>query len=119
MTAPSPFATGLSGRCPKCGEGALFDGFLKIARQCDVCGQSFENADVGDGAAVFVMFIAGFLIILPALILFRLVDLPVYVHLIIWTPLVIIVTMALLRPAKGLLYALQFAHGAEEGRFED
>ena len=38
MTKPSPFQAGVSGHCPKCGEGAMFDGLLKIAPRCDVCG---------------------------------------------------------------------------------
>ena len=119
MSSPSPFATGFRGRCPKCGEGSLFKGFLEIAPRCDVCGTSFENADVGDGAAVFVMFITGFLIVIPALLLEVAAEPPVWVHLILWLPLVLIVSMVLLRPAKGLLYALQFKHDAQEARLED
>jgi len=119
MSAPSPFATGLSGRCPNCGEGALFDGYLKIADACDVCETSFENADVGDGAAVFVMFITGFLTVIPVLLVHIAFEPPLWVDFLVGAPLVIIFTLGLLRPAKGLLYALQFKHDAQEARLDE
>lgn len=118
MSAPSPFATGFSGRCPNCGEGALFDGYLKIADACDVCETSFENADVGDGASVFVMFITGFLVVVPALFAFAL-GMPIWAIFVVFTLLLFILTLVLLRPAKGLLFALQFKHDAQEARLDE
>ena len=64
----SPYSTGLSGRCPRCGDGHLFKGFLDIAPRCDVCGLEFAFADAGDGPAIFVMLLAGFLVVGTALI---------------------------------------------------
>ena len=58
MSKPNPLASGLRGRCPNCGEGYLFDGFLKVARSCEACGYDFSKADSGDGPAVFVILIA-------------------------------------------------------------
>ena len=97
----------------------MFDGVLKIAPRCDVCGASFENADVGDGASVFALFIVGFL----AVVLFLLVDVafspPMWVHILYQPPVVIILTLACLRPLKGLLFALQFEHDAQEARLDE
>ena len=119
MTKPSPFQAGVSGHCPKCGEGAMFDGLLKIAPRCDVCGADFDKADVGDGASVFVMFIVGFL----AVILYLPVEVafspPWWVHLIFQIPFIPVVSILLLRPIKGLLFALQFEHDAQEARLDD
>ena len=65
--APSPIVTGLGGRCPRCGRGALFSGFLTLAPACNVCGLDFSFADAGDGPAVFVTLIGGFLVLGAAL----------------------------------------------------
>ena len=47
----SPLKTGFTGKCPRCGRGKLFDGYLTVAKSCGNCGLSFEFADGGDGAA--------------------------------------------------------------------
>jgi uncharacterized protein (DUF983 family) len=117
MTRISPFAAGLSGRCPRCGEGAMFSGFLKIAPSCDACGQDFSNADIGDGAAVFVMFIAGFGAVIPALLIDIAYRPPIWVHFAYGIPIILFLSVFLLRPMKGLLFAYQYHHKAEEARF--
>ncbi len=98
----------------------MFDGLLKIAPRCHACGASFESADVGDGASVFALFIVGFL----AMVVFLLVALtfdhpPLWVHALIQLPLVPLATIACLRPLKGLLFALQFHHDAQEARLDE
>ncbi|HKQ94837.1 MAG TPA: DUF983 domain-containing protein, partial [Aestuariivirgaceae bacterium] len=55
----SPLAAGIRGRCPRCGEGPLFAGFLDVAPRCSACGLSYDFADAGDGAPWFVMLVAG------------------------------------------------------------
>ncbi|MEO8684328.1 MAG: DUF983 domain-containing protein [Devosia sp.] len=112
---PSPFLVGLLCRCPRCGEGKLFSGYLKIAPACAVCGLDLKFADSGDGPAVFVIFLVSPIIILLALITGALISLPPYVHLIIWIPATIILSMALLPPFKATLVALQYRHDAHEG----
>lgn len=112
---PSPFVTGLLCRCPRCGEGKLFSGYLKIAPVCTVCGLDLKFADSGDGPAVFVIFLVSPVIILLALITGALISLPPYVHLLIWIPATIILSMALLPPFKATLVALQYRHDAHEG----
>ncbi len=108
----SPYSTGLAGKCPRCGAGHLFEGFLTVAPRCDVCGLSFEFAGTGDGPAVFVSFAAGFIVVGLALILDILYEPPIWVHLLISLPLVLIVCLGLLRPLKGLLVALQYRNKA-------
>lgn len=119
MGRPSPIVAGLRGRCPYCGDGDLFRGFLTLAPRCECCGASFDAADAGDGPAVFVMLIAGFLVVLPALVVEVKFAPPLWVHLLLWIPLTLIACLFLLRPVKGLLVALQFHHKAEQGREED
>ncbi|HEY8260952.1 MAG TPA: DUF983 domain-containing protein [Methylosinus sp.] len=116
---PSPYVTGLLGRCPRCGKGSLFSGFLTLATKCDCCGLDLTFADAGDGPAVFVMTIAGFIVVGAALWVEVAYEPPYWVHLLIFLPLTVIVCAGLLRPTKGLLITLQYANKAEEGRRAD
>jgi uncharacterized protein (DUF983 family) len=114
----SPYAAGVRGRCPQCGEGRLFSGFLSLAARCERCGLDYRFADAGDGPAVFVILIAGFLVVGLALITEIVWRPPYWVHAALWLPAILVLTLGLLRPLKGLLVALQFHHKAEEGRFD-
>lgn len=119
MTGQSPVSAGLRGRCPRCGEGRLFDGFLAIAPECETCGADFRIEDAGDGPAVFIMFLVGAIVVPLALFLELWLAPPVWVHLIIWIPIVIGLSLAFLRPFKGVMFALQYKHGAREARLDE
>ena len=112
----SPYIAGIACRCPRCGRGRLFTGFLTLAPACESCGLDYGFADAGDGPAVFVILIAGFLVVGAAVIVEFVWRPPYWVHALLWGPMILIVTLGLLRPLKGLLVALQFHHKAEEGR---
>lgn len=112
----SPASTGLVGRCPRCGDGSLFSGFLTIAPRCEACGLDFAFADSGDGPAIFVMLIAGAIVLGGALTLEALWEPPIWVHIAVTAPLALIVCLGLLRPLKGLMVALQYRNKAEQGR---
>jgi uncharacterized protein (DUF983 family) len=107
---------GIVGRCPACGRGKLFDGYLNLADRCRSCGLNYGFADTGDGAAVFVILVAGFFLVGGALIVEVLYAPSYWLHAVLWGPLAILVPIALLRPFKGVLLALQFKHKAQEGR---
>ncbi len=113
-----PVSTGLAGRCPRCGQGKLFDGFLSIAPNCRSCGLDFKFADAGDGPAVFVTLLAGFVVLGAALWVELKYEPPMWVHLVVFMPLTPIVCLAMLRPLKGVMVALQYRNRAEEGRLE-
>jgi len=119
-TSPTglPIARGLRGRCPRCGEGKLFQGFLTLCPRCERCGLDFAFADAGDGPAVFVILLGGAIVVFAALITEVAYQPPYWLHAMLWLPLVLIVTLAPLRPIKGLLIALQYHHKAAEGRLE-
>ena len=114
----SPYSTGLSGRCPRCGEGKMFKGFIDIAERCDHCGLDYKFADAGDGPAIFVMLIAGFIIVGGALWLEVYYEPPIWVYIAVFLPLTLIVCLGMLRPLKGVLVALQYVNKAEQGRLE-
>jgi len=111
-----PSQTGMRGRCPRCGEGRLFSGFLDVAPRCQACGLDFSFADAGDGPAVFIMMIVGFIVVGLALFVEFTFSPPYWVHAVLWIPLVIGLSLGLLRPLKGFLIAQQYRHRAEQGR---
>ena len=115
---PLPISRGLLGRCPRCGEGHLFQGFLTLRPACEHCGLNYGFADAGDCPAVFVILIGGFIVVFAALITEFVYQPPYWVHAVLWIPLILLVTLGPLRPMKGLLIALQYHHKAEEGRLE-
>jgi uncharacterized protein (DUF983 family) len=117
-SSPSPFVSGLTCRCPRCGKGRLFSGFLQVAPRCEACGLDFAFADSGDGPAIFVIFVVAPVVIVLAFIFEALVHPAPYVHLIVWIPVTILLSLALLRPFKGTLVALQYRHDAREGRLQ-
>lgn len=110
----NPYAAGAAGRCPNCGEGHLFEGFLKVAPTCEACGFDLKTADTGDGPAVFVILIGGFLVAFGAVFTEIAFSPPIWLQLLIWLPLTALICGALLRPFKGLLVAAQFTNKARE-----
>lgn len=118
MAGVNPVLAGLACRCPNCGEGPLFRGFISVADRCEACGFDLKKADSGDGPAVFVILIVGFLVCFGMLFTEIAFHPPIWVHLVLWLPLTVILCLVLLRPFKGVLIALQFHHKAEEGRHD-
>jgi uncharacterized protein (DUF983 family) len=109
----SPFRAGLLCRCPRCGQGRVFRGFLTVAEHCSVCGLALSRHDAGDGPAVFVILILGFLVVGLAILVEAKAAPPLWVHAIIWPPFILIMAIAMLRPLKATLLALQFRHRPE------
>lgn len=99
-------------RCPHCGKGRLFEGFLKVVDACAVCGFDFTRLNTGDGAAIFIMQIAGGLVVFSALFLQIAYDPPNWAMLAVALPLVVGLSMGLMRPGKGVMIALQMKNGA-------
>jgi uncharacterized protein (DUF983 family) len=95
----------------------LFAGFLKLQSRCERCGLDYSFADSGDGPAVFIMFLAGAIVVGAALVTEILFKPPYWVHAVLWLPLIVLVTIGPLRPMKGLMIALQYHHKAAESRF--
>ncbi len=115
----SPVSTGMAGRCPRCGEGALFDGFLKFAPRCEACGADFTIEDTGDGPAFFVMSIVLFIIVPLALAFHMITQSPTWLTMVIWIPILIVCSLALLRPMRGVMFNTQWIREAREVRSKD
>ncbi len=116
MNAPlSLFATALKCRCPRCGRGKLYAGLLQVASQCPECGLDFAAQDAGDGPAVFVVFILGAVVVALAIVVEILFAPPLWVHIVLWTPVILGGAIAMLRPLKAGLIALQYRNHALGG----
>ena len=115
----SPYVAGLACRCPRCGRGKLFTGFLTLRPNCDVCGLDYAFIDVGDGASIFVMMLSGAIVVTAALIVEVKYQPPFWLHAALWLPLILATTLWPLRAIKSLLIALQFHHNATPGRLID
>jgi uncharacterized protein (DUF983 family) len=113
----NPSLAGLAGRCPRCGKGKLFQGFLSVAPRCEACGLDYGFIDSGDGPAFFVMTFSGFVVVAAALIVEVLYQPPFWLHAMLWLPLILITTLVPIRPLKGLLIGLQYRHKAAEQQF--
>jgi uncharacterized protein (DUF983 family) len=88
----------------------LFFGLLSVRPACPGCGLDLRAQDAGDGPAVFVIFFLGMVVVgLAAWVEFRF-EPPIWVHLALWTPLIIGGAIAMLRPLKAGLIALQYRH---------
>jgi uncharacterized protein (DUF983 family) len=117
--AVNPFLSGVLARCPNCGQGPLFAGFLDLTPICAGCGFSLAEADSGDGPAIFVIMIVGFLIVFGALFTEIAYHPPVWLHLVVWLPLGAGLCLILLRPIKGLMIAAQIRNKAAQHRRDD
>lgn len=107
-----PIRAGLRCRCPNCGQGPLYAGFLKVVDRCEACGFDYSRLNTGDGAAIFIMQIAGGLVVFSALFVMIAWNPPIWLLLLIALPLVAGLSIGLMRPGKGVMIALQMRNKA-------
>jgi uncharacterized protein (DUF983 family) len=116
VTEPSTLSATLLARCPRCGKGALFAGYLDIAPRCTSCDLDYSQFNVGDGATVFVILLAGIVVVGSALVVEVKYEPPYWVHAVLWLPLILILVLGGLRLVKAFLMVQQYKHQAHEGR---
>ena len=110
---------GLACKCPRCGRGKLYAGFLDLRPNCEACRLNYAFIDTGDGPAVFIIMIAGAIVVGCALIVEVKYQPPFWLHAVLWLPLILATTLLPLRAMKSLLIALQFHHKAAPGQLID
>lgn len=106
----SPVIAGLFCRCPRCGRGALFNGYLKVAPACSVCGLSFAGHDTGDGPAFFIILPLSIITCVAALLVDVNLAPPMWVHVVVWPSFIALVVGGLLPRVKALMVALQYRY---------
>ena len=110
---------GIACKCPRCGKGSIYSGFLTLQPACESCGLDFAFMDSGDGPAIFMIMIAGAIVVAAALIVEIKYQPPFWLHAALWLPLILATTLLPLRSMKSLLIALQYHHKAAPGRLID
>ena len=113
-----PVPTGMKGRCPRCGEGALFAGLLTVKKQCSACHLNYDFNDSGDGPTVFIIMGLGFVILGLAVYVELNCGPPPWIHVLLWPPLILILGLPALRMLKGVLIALTWHHDAASGQLD-
>ena len=113
-----PIKTGLKGCCPRCGQGKLFNGMLKVAPRCNACGLDYSFVDAGDGPVVFVLLIVGFIVMGMALWTEFNIHPPVWLHILLWGPITVGLVILVQRALKGVLINLQYRNNAGQGTID-
>ena len=111
-----PMQTGIRGRCPRCGQGHLFTGFLTLAPKCEACGLDYSFADPADGPAFFVICFACVPSVLLSVWLEVAFSASLLTQILVTGPFMLLTCIPPLRPLKGWLVASQFFYKAEEGK---
>lgn len=111
----SSLTVALACKCPRCGQGKLYKGLLQIAGRCPVCDLDYSAVDTGDGPAVFVIFIVGPIVVGLALWLELTYEPQLWIHAVLWLPLTLGLSFALIRPLKAFLIAQQYRHKVISG----
>ena len=101
---------GLRGKCPNCGEGRLFSSFVKVVERCEHCGEDMHHHRADDLPAYLVIAIVGHVVIGAFMGVEATITLSIWQHILIWVPLTILASLALLRPIKGAVVGLQWAN---------
>jgi uncharacterized protein (DUF983 family) len=119
ISLPTALARGFAMRCPNCRRGHLFDRFLKVADHCKACGEDFTPQRADDFPAYLVIVVVGHIVVPTLLAVETAYAPPVWLQLLIWLPVTLFSSLALLQPTKGAIVALQWQtgmHGFEESR---
>ena len=100
---------GLRRRCPACGEGALFTGYLSVRPACPRCGEVISHHRADDAPAWATILIVSHLMV-PLIVLARSVTaVPTWAHMTIWPLVALGLCLALLPRVKGAIIAYQWA----------
>jgi uncharacterized protein (DUF983 family) len=112
---PSPFEAGFKCVCPRCGESPVFTGFLTVRSRCESCGLDLTFAQSSEGPAVFIIFIVGFIVIAAAALTEVAFRPHPMLHLALWIPATIVLSLLLLRPLKATMIAFHYRTIVREG----
>ena len=102
---------GFGGHCPKCGQGKLFQGYLKPLSACASCGEDTGRIYPADIAPYFTILIVGHLIVPSLLLTEQLAQPNLWLQAAIWPTLALLLTLWFLPRVKGSIMGLMWALG--------
>ncbi|MFC3125688.1 DUF983 domain-containing protein [Pseudoroseomonas globiformis] len=92
---------GARNRCPICGEGHVFQGYLRIVPECSVCHAPLGRVRADDAPPYFTLFIVAHILVPPIFWIEKAYQPPMWLHMVVWLPLFALICVAMLRPVKG------------------
>lgn len=112
-TQARPFAPALAralrGRCPACGEGAMFAKFLKPACACTHCGQRWDQHQADDFPSYIVILLLGHILVPLMIEVNSALAIPLGIQAALWPTLALLLAAALIQPAKAAVIAFQWS----------
>ena len=100
---------GLKCKCPKCGEGQLFDSWLKVTPQCSVCGEDLYHERAQDFPPYITIMIVGHVVVTLIMMVEANYEWSLLTHLLVWIPISTVMTLAIMQPVKGGGVGFQWA----------
>ncbi len=103
-------------RCPHCDTGKLFRKYLKVADTCSSCAEELHHHRADDAPAYLTIFLVGHILVPPILMIEIWYQPAFWLQFLVWTPLLVVLTLILLPVVKGAVVGLQWAlrmHGFE------
>ncbi len=101
---------GFKCKCPNCGDGKLFNSYLKVRDTCDICSEELFHQRADDAPAYFTIAIVS-KIVTSLYIWVEIAYQPDYwIHAVLWLPMILIMCLGLLPLTKGALIGLQWAN---------
>lgn len=113
-TAPRVLEAAIRCRCPRCGKGRLFRDVLEVRARCEHCDLDLAGSDARDGATALVILVLGAIFVSLAFWTEFRFHPPFWLHAILWPLITIPLAIAMIRPTKAALIALQYRHRASE-----
>lgn len=96
-------------RCPACGEGRLFSGYLATHEKCPKCGEELHHHRADDAPPYLTILTTGHIVV-PMIVSTEVAYAPpVWVHTALWVPSVIALSLLLLPRFKGAIIGVQWA----------
>lgn len=109
---------GAANRCPSCGRGSLFRGYLRVADRCSACDAPVGRVRADDAPPYFTIFIVGHIVIPLMMLAERAYAPPVWTMAAVFLPLTLVMALAFLRPVKGATVGLMMRFGITGGENE-
>jgi uncharacterized protein (DUF983 family) len=100
---------GLHCKCPSCGKGQLFYNYLKVVDQCPVCNEDLHYQRADDAPPYLTIMAVGHIVVPGLFIVEKLYKPAIWVHMAMWLPLTLVLSLALLPMFKGAVIGLQWA----------
>lgn len=106
---PTGLLRGVRRRCPECGQGRLFDGYLKVRPTCDVCGHDNGQYRADDAPPYFTILIVGHLVVGPLLAFPFIWQAPLWLVVGSTLPALLLLTLLILPRVKGAVVGFHWA----------